>query len=101
MDDLQQAIDIQQAVWDRCTIDWDVMHNLVLAKPKRKEWLSIANMFWDRCNLPNCIGVIDGKHIRILKNYFKSKKYFSFVSLAIVDENYCFRYIDLLLWELD
>lgn len=31
----------------------------------REIWLNVANRFNERWNLPNCLGAIDGKHIRI------------------------------------
>lgn len=72
-----------------------------MAQPKEDERLSISKNFWERCNFPNCVGAIDGKHVRIMKpvnsgsKFYNYKKYFSFVLLAVVDANYSFRYIDI------
>lgn len=65
------------------------------------DWISIANGFRDNANFPNCIGAIDGKHIRIIRPcdsgslYFNYKKYFSINLLAVCNSNYEFIYIDV------
>ncbi|XP_050064256.1 uncharacterized protein LOC126553119 [Aphis gossypii] len=57
--------------------------------------------FIKKTNFPNCLGAIDGKHIRC-KNpnhagslYFNYKKYFSIVLMAVVDANLNFISIDV------
>ncbi|XP_025191561.1 uncharacterized protein LOC112591838, partial [Melanaphis sacchari] len=60
-----------------------------------------AQEFWTRWNFPNCIGAINGKHIRMKcpKNtgtlYFNYKEHFSIVLLALVDANCKFLIIDV------
>lgn len=88
-------------VHDTCRAIWNVLSELVLKKPTTEDWCKIAEVFWDRCNFPNCVGAIDGKHIRIVKpigsgsKFYNYKKYFSFVLLAVADANYCFSYVDI------
>lgn len=66
-----------------------------------REWFTIANGFESHANFPNCIGAIDGKHVRLIQpcgtgsNYFCYKKYFSMVLLAVCDSNYRFIFIDV------
>ncbi|XP_040275706.1 protein ALP1-like [Bufo bufo] len=88
-------------VKETCIAIWHVLHAAVMAQPNKEEWLKIADTFQQTCNFPNCVGAIDGKHIRVLKpmrsgsQFFNYKKYFSVVLFAVCDANYCFRYIDV------
>ncbi|XP_077307128.1 uncharacterized protein LOC143926991 [Lithobates pipiens] len=91
-------------VHDTCRDIWNVIRDLALKKLTPKDWCKIAEVFWDRCNFPNCVRAIDGKHIRVVMpivsgiKFFNYTKYFSFVLLAVADGNYCFRYIDIRLY---
>jgi len=35
--------------------------------PDKNTWIKIAEEFKTRANFPNCIGAVDGKHIRVIK----------------------------------
>ena len=65
------------------------------------EWKEIANLFYTRWNMPNCLGAIDGKHIEIIKpahsgaTYINCKGYFSVVLMALVDADYQLIYVDV------
>jgi hypothetical protein len=65
------------------------------------DWVNIANGFRVKANFPNCIGAIDGKHVRIIRPhesgslYFNYKKYFSINLLAVCNANYEFIYVDV------
>ena len=56
--------------------------------PTKQQWKQIAERFPCLWNLPNCIGAIDGKHIRIEKLpksgscHFNYKGYHSVVLMA-------------------
>ncbi|XP_008180130.1 protein ALP1-like [Acyrthosiphon pisum] len=71
-----------------------------MPEPSTERWVEIANTFYDKTNFPNCLGAIDGKHIRCKgpnnsgSLYFNYKKYFSIVLMAIADANLCFIAID-------
>jgi hypothetical protein len=69
--------------------------------PTRTTWLQIVNDFWDLWNFPNCIGAIDGKHVKVQvppnssSKFFNYKHSFSVVLLALVDARYKFTVVDI------
>lgn len=71
-----------------------------MPEPSVELWLEIAKRYYKKTNYPNCIGSIDGKHIRIRKpaksgSYYSNyKKFFSIVLLAVADANCSFIAID-------
>lgn len=44
---------------------WDVLQPIHMKSPTENAFKLIAKDFFDKWNFPNCIGAIDGKHIRI------------------------------------
>lgn len=67
----------------------------------QEQWLDIADKFYTKTNFPNCIGAVDGKHIRCVnpKNagsmFYNYKKCFSIILMGVVDAEYCFSTIDV------
>lgn len=63
--------------------------------------MEIEDGFKNRWNFPLCYNNIYGRHISIVTPdysgsiYFNYKKVFSIVLMAIVDDDYCFRYINV------
>lgn len=72
-----------------------------MKEPTKDEWRRIAEGFEKFTNFPNCIGAIDGKHIRIMKPiesgslYYNYKHFYSTVLVALCDANYCFIFVDI------
>lgn len=66
----------------------DVMNDYWMSKPNKDQWKYIAERYKLLWNLPNCIGSIDGKHIRTEKflitgsSNFNCKIYHSIVLLG-------------------
>lgn len=64
-------------------------------------WEAIANGFQERWQFPNCLGAIDGKHVRIVApadsgpQFYNYKGFSSLVLMAVVDNNYGFLYVDV------
>lgn len=67
-----------------------------MLEPTENDFKKIAQSFWDRWQFPNCIGSIDGKHVRIKKPsksdsmYYCYKSFCSIGLLAVTDANYKF-----------
>ena len=60
----------------------------------------LAADFYNRWNLPNCIGAIDEKHIQIKapdqeSKYFNYMGFHGIILLALADAYYCITYFDV------
>lgn len=83
-----------------CTAIWCLMREDIIT-PTREIWELIASGFENRANFPNCLGAVDGKHIRLTcpinsgSMYFKNKGYNYIVLMAVEDSKYRFVYIDI------
>ncbi|XP_011883640.1 PREDICTED: uncharacterized protein LOC105570802, partial [Vollenhovia emeryi] len=59
------ASTIYKVIQETCENIWQALAPLFLKAPTVEKWNEIAEHFYNRWNLPNCVGSIDGKHIRI------------------------------------
>lgn len=70
---------------------WKNLQPVYMPKPTAEKWKEVSDRIQSLWNLPNCIGSIDGKHIRIQcpprsgSAYYNYKGYFSVVLLAVTD----------------
>nr|CAH7751209.1 unnamed protein product [Callosobruchus chinensis] len=80
---------------------WDSLYEIHIPVPSNGDFQQITKDFYEIWNFPNCIGALDGKHIRMRcpnnsgSLYFNYKGYFSIVLQALVDANYKFINIDV------
>lgn len=86
---------VTEAIWAQMASDY------AKAPSTPEEWRRIASEFQRKWQFPNCLGALDGKHVRIQAPkksgslYFNYKGYHSIVLLAVVDANYRFLCIDV------
>lgn len=53
-------------IQDTCTIIYEELSKTEFMTYNAENWKSVADSFEIKWNIPNCIGAIDGKHIRII-----------------------------------
>lgn len=92
---------ISKIVVETCSAIWDKLLPSYLPEPTVDMWKSNSNDFYKNWNFPNCLGSIDGKHIRIHQPqnsgsmYYNYKHFFSIHLLAVSDANYKFVMVDI------
>lgn len=92
---------ISVVVQEGCQAIWTVLQPLFMPVPDITQWEIIAKRYEELWNLPNCIGSIDGKHIRIRSfdhsgsNNYNYKNFFSTVLMASADADGLFISIDI------
>nr|CAI5850903.1 unnamed protein product [Callosobruchus analis] len=84
-----------------CKAIWETLRETSFPPLTEERWKQISEGFEKHTQFPNCLGAVDGKHVRIRKPkmsgslFHNYKNYFSVVLLAIADSNYEFIYIDV------
>ena len=69
--------------------------------PTEEQWKYIADDFYTKWNIPNCLGAINGKHVNIqapansVSLFYNYKSFFSLVLLAIASGDYRFVIVDI------
>ena len=75
--------------------------DVLQAPATAEEWQEVARQFEDKWQYPNCIGVIDGKHISIRapansgSMFHNYKMFYSIVLMAVADAAYRFIIMDI------
>ena len=92
---------VHYIIKETCDAIWEELVDEHMPIPKLQDWERIAKRFEKRWNFPNCVGALDGKHVRIQapnfsgSTWFNYKGHFSMVLMALVDANYKFIYVDI------
>ncbi|CAH2001678.1 unnamed protein product [Acanthoscelides obtectus] len=92
---------IREIIARTSVVIWKVLQPTYLPNPIKETWVQSARRYWELWNLPNCVGSIDGKHIRIKRppksgsEFINYKGYFSIVLMAVSDADGCFLTIDV------
>jgi len=75
------------------------MFELTLPSPTEDQLRQNSSQFFTKWNFPNCVGAIDGIHLRIIlyynKLYFNYKEYYSIILLAVVDADCKFTAVNI------
>uniref|UniRef100_A0A182F8H5 DDE Tnp4 domain-containing protein n=1 Tax=Anopheles albimanus TaxID=7167 RepID=A0A182F8H5_ANOAL len=92
---------VSAIVKEVCEAIWNILQPIVLPQPTRQTWMQSADGYNRLWGFPNCVGSIDGKHVKIKcpansgSDYHCYKGFFSVVLLAVVDPNYKFIIVDI------
>lgn len=84
-----------------CREIWNILQPKYLPKPTLEMWNKAEEGFAELWGFPNCIGSIDGKHIKLKcpdnsgSQYFCYNNFFLLVLLAVVDPYYKFMVVDI------
>ena len=80
---------------------WEELNEEHMPAPTKESLKTISEDFYSIWNFPNCLGSIDGKHIRVQcpqktgSMYYNYKSYFSIVLQAVADAHYKFTTVDV------
>lgn len=94
-------VTVGRIVHETCSIIWESLSTEHMPFPSDEQVDQIAEEFWRKWRFPNCVGCIDGKHIRMKcpkqsgSMYYNYKKYFSIVLQGVVGSDYRFVCIDV------
>lgn len=50
---------------DTCQIIYEELAKTEFMEYNSQNWVNIANEFLHKWNMPNCLGAVDGKHVKI------------------------------------
>jgi hypothetical protein len=95
---------ISDIIAETTEVIWMTLQREYMAIPSTEKWKDISNRFYELWNIPNCLGAMDGKHIRIKKllnsgsTNYNYKGYNSIILLAVCDADGLFTMIDMVCW---
>lgn len=78
-----------------------MLQPIVLKFPSKEDWKFISNEFMTKWQFPNCLGAIDGRHMKVQafpnsgSAFYNYKQFFSMILLATCDATYKFTWIDI------
>ncbi|XP_064478047.1 uncharacterized protein LOC135391646 [Ornithodoros turicata] len=91
----------RESIRETCRALWTRLQPLYMKKPGTADWEKITESFQRNWQFPNCLGAVDGKHVRIRappnsgSMYHNYKDTFSIVLLAVADGDYNFVVVDV------
>lgn len=95
------ASTVSRIVKETVNVLWNVLQPLHMPHPSKEIFVQTSKEFNHLQNFPNCMGCIDGKHVRIScpphsgTMFYNYKKFYSIVLLGVCDAKYRFLVIDV------
>lgn len=92
---------VRNIVYEVCNAIWEEFNAQHMPFPTSESHITVADNFFKKWNFPNCMGCIDGKHIRLRapansgSMYWNYKQYHSIVLQAVADAHCRFLYIEV------
>ncbi|XP_025995448.2 uncharacterized protein LOC105194390 [Solenopsis invicta] len=92
---------VHKIVNETCQAIWIALQPIVLKPPSKEDWKSFSEEFMRKWEFSNCLGAIDGRHMRIQaplnsgSTFYNYKQFFSIILLAICDASYKFTWVDI------
>lgn len=86
---------------ETCQIIYEELARTEFMAYTPENWMTVAADFNAKWNMPNCLGALDGKHVRIKcppnagSLYYNYKRYHSIILMAASDASYRFTFIDV------
>ncbi|KAM4050637.1 uncharacterized protein ACNLHF_017683 [Anomaloglossus baeobatrachus] len=68
---------------------WKILTPIVMPIPNMESWMNVAKNFDTVANFPNCLGAIDGKHIRIPQPPKSGSTFFNYKTIFLNSLNGC------------
>ena len=90
------ATTVREIVRDTRHAIWQCLKPACMSAIGKNDWIRTADEYYERTNFANCIGAVDGKHIRMRKpnesasQFFNYKNFFTAVLMAVADADCCF-----------
>ncbi|XP_065367445.1 uncharacterized protein LOC135960148 [Calliphora vicina] len=86
---------IREVVLSTCSVLWSLLSPIYLSEPTTSQYADIADDFKNKYEIPNCVGLIDGKHVSIRyrvmdKTTTYNKSNLSMILLGVCDAKYKF-----------
>lgn len=94
-------VTVGRIIQETCKAIWEQLNTVHMPYPTEERINSIVKGFWSKWKFPNCVGCIDGKHVRIRNPhhagsmYRNYKQYFSIVLQGVAGPDYKFITIDV------
>ncbi|XP_011645398.1 uncharacterized protein LOC105432327 isoform X2 [Pogonomyrmex barbatus] len=93
---------VREVIKEVCLILIKILNPISnLSVSMEEDWKKYTYGYWKKWNIPNCLGSVDGKHVRLCcppnsgSLHYNYKKFYSIVLLATAEHLYRFMLIDI------